>query len=323
MNLLKNIPLSISVLLQFLAFFWSIRLMYRQKDWRFGVLAFAMGFIAARRLLIALDLLFILGRGMFAELPGLIMGTATLAAIVALDRTLTERDRAVQQLSQSHQQLRELAAQLDTVREEERGRISREIHDEIGQVLTGLKIETKLFSKEIQNSHPHLLPRTQEMRQLIDRTMVVMREIATDLRPSILDNLGLIAAIEWQAETFQERTGIACSINADFDDKGIPDNLATAVFRILQESLTNVLKHSEATEVRISITENAGRLLMSIHDNGNGVSEDSINKPHALGVVGMRERALAFSGEVDIRNAPDGGAIVSLTIPLNHHEPTA
>ncbi|MFN0109649.1 MAG: sensor histidine kinase [Blastocatellia bacterium] len=294
--------------------------MYRQKDWRFGVLAFAMGFIAVRRLFIILS-----GpppSGPLGELPGIMLGAATLAAMFTLDNTLAERDRAVQELRKSHQQLRELAARLDTAREEERGRISREIHDEIGQVLTGLKIETKLFSKEIQNSHPHLLPRTQDMQHLIDRTMVVMREIATELRPSILDNLGLIAAIEWHAETFQERTGIECFIRADFDDKGITDNLATAVFRILQESLTNVLKHSEATEVSISLTQSDGNLLMSVQDNGNGFSEDSINKPHAMGVIGMRERALAFSGEVNIRNAPGGGTIVSIVIPLNHHEST-
>lgn len=320
MKLFGNPLLTFSVLLQFMAFFWSVRLAHRQKDWRFGLLAFAMGFIAIRRLLLILTgTPFFLGRGILSEIPGIMLGGVTLAAIVALDRTLTERDRAVQELSKSHQQLRELATQLNNVREEERERISGEIHDEIGQALTGLKIQTKMFANQIKDSHPHLLPHTDEMMQLVERTMVSMRDIATELRPSILDNLGLIAAIEWQAETFQNRTGIQCTVHVGLDDKGISSKPATAIFRIFQESLTNVLKHSEATEINVWLNRESGKFVMKVHDNGNGLSANALNKPQALGIVNMRERALAFSGTVEFGNASAGGTAVTLTIPPEHH----
>lgn len=310
--------LSISVLLQFLAFFWAVHLARRESDWRFVLLAVAMGIIAFRRLLILLtgSPFMAFGPGPFSEIPGLILGGVTLSAIIALDHAIDERRRAEVQLRFSHQQLRELGVRLNHVREEERSTISREIHDEIGQVMTGLKIELKLFHKQVQTSHPHLLSRIQEMLHLTDRTMLAMRDIATELRPSALDNLGLVAAIEWQAEKFQQRSGIRCSVQANFDDERLDSNLATAAFRIFQESLVNVLRHSEATNVKISLSRVDGNLLMTICDNGLGLSANAFNKPESLGIVGMRERALPFSGKVDIRNAAEGGTMVSLSIPL-------
>ncbi len=317
-----NVLLITSVVLQFLAFLWAIRLTWRERDWRFGLLALAMGIIAVRRLLIitSYSSLTITGQSPISEISGLLLGGSTLAAIIALDRTLIERRRAEEQLKVSHQQLRELAAQLNSVREEERTAISRDIQDEIGQVLAGLKIEIKLFGKEIQPTHPHLFQRVQEMLSLTDRTLLVMRNIATELRPSVLDNLGLVAAIEWQAEGFQKRSGIACYIHTDFDDKCLSSSLATAIFRIFQESLNNVLQHSEATEVEVLLSQDKQVLLMTVHDNGKGISAAAINKPNSLGILGMRERALPFSGKVDIRNASEGGTIVSLSIPLDHQD---
>ncbi|MDX2039651.1 MAG: sensor histidine kinase [Acidobacteriota bacterium] len=312
-----NLPLSVSVSLQFLAFFWSIRLAKRERDWRISVLAAAMGFIAIRRLLVVkTGSPFIFGSGVFAELPGLILGGVTLAAIVALDRTMSERRRVEQELKKSHQQLRELAARLDNVREEERASVSREIHDEIGQVLTGLKIEAKLFSKEIQSTHPHLFVRAQEMMMLIDRSMLKMRDIATELRPSILDTLGLLAAIEWQAESFEEQTGIRCKLNSNIGDEKFDGDLETAVFRIFQESLTNVLRHSEATEVEIEFDRKDKKLALIVRDNGKGISTDDLNKPHSLGILGMHERALNFHGIISVAGKPKTGTIVSLSLPL-------
>ncbi|MGH9802946.1 MAG: sensor histidine kinase [Blastocatellia bacterium] len=313
-----NFPLVISVSLLFVAFFWSIRLAWRERDWQIGLLAAAMGFIAIRRLLIATyGTPFIFGPGPFAEIPGLLLGGVTLAAIVALDRTINERRRTERRLKNSHQRLRELAVRLHTIREEERARISREMHDEIGQVLTGLKIEIKLFGKEVQTSHQHLLPRTQEMLELVDRTMLVIRDIATELRPSVLDTLGLLAAIEWQAETFQNRTGIQCRIISDLGNEKLDGDMETNVFRIFQESLTNVIRHSEATEVEIELIRNDGKLVLTVCDNGKGISADAMNKPHTLGILGMRERALPFNGEVSISNAHEGGTVVSLSVPLH------
>ena len=317
-----NIPLTVSVSLQFLAFYWSIRLARRERDWRIGVLATAMGLIAIRRLLVVLtNTPFVFGAGPFAEIPGLLLGGVTLAAIVGLDRTMIERRSAEQRLQKSHQQLRELAARLDSVREEERAAISREIHDEIGQVLTGLKIEAKLFGKEIQSTHPHLFVRTQEMMSLLDRIMLTMRDIATELRPSVLDTLGLLAAIEWQAEHFQERSGIECRVSSDIGNEKFDGDLETAVFRIFQESLENVRHHSEATRVEIELNRENGKLILSVCDDGKGITAEEMNKPNSLGILGMRERALPFGGEVSITGKPEIGTTVLLSMPLsdNNH----
>lgn len=313
-----NLPLAVSVSLQFMAFFWSIHLARRERDWRMGVLAAAMGFIAFRRLLVASTKSpFIFGSGLFAEIPGLLLGTVTLAAIVALDRAMVERRRAEEHLKKSHQQLRELATKLDSVREEQRATISHEIQNEIGQVLTGLKIEAKLFSKEIQSTHPHLFVRCQEMMSLIDRTMLTMRDIATELRPSVLDTLGLLAAIEWQAQSFQEQSGIECKVVSEIGNEKFDGDLETAVFRILQESLENARRHSGATKVEIEFNRKEGKLILTVSDNGKGISAEEINKPNSLGILGMRERAIQFGGEVSITGKPKVGTVVSLNIPLN------
>lgn len=312
-----NFPLTLSIVLQFLAFFWAIRMAWRERDWRFGALAAAMGFIAFRRLMVVITgSPFIFGPGQFSEVPGLLLGGATLAAIVALSNALADRKRAEEQLKLSHQRLRELAARLLTVREEERASISREMHDELGQVLTGLKIEISLFGRQIQHTQPELLPRTAEMAELVDSSMRTIRDIATELRPSLLDTLGLVAAIEWQAETFQNRTGIECRLSTQIADTNFDDELATAAFRIFQESLTNIARHSEATEVNVTLVQKNGWLLMNVHDNGIGISEDDLNKPKTLGIIGMRERVLPFVGNVSISNSPTGGAIVSLKLPI-------
>ncbi len=312
--------LTISVVLQFLAFVWAIGLARRERDWRFALLAVVLGIIAVRRLIILLtgSPLIVLWPGPISDFSGLVLGITTVAAIVGLDRALGERRRTAEQLRQYNQQLHDLTLRLNMVREEERAAISSEIQDEIGQVMAGLKIEIKLLDKELQSSHSHLLQRTAHMRYLTDRTMLAMRDIATELRPSVLDNLGLVAALEWQAETFQHRSGILCSLNADFDDKHLDGNLATAIFRIFQESLSNVLRHSEATEVEITLNRKDEKLLLTVQDNGKGISSEQVNKPCSLGILGMRERALPFAGELDVCNAPNGGAAVKLSIPLHH-----
>lgn len=315
-----NILLALSVVLQFLAFIWAIRLAGRERDWRFALLALVLGIIAVRRLIIAATgfPLFVQWPGPISDFSGLILGLATLAAIVGLDRAIGDRRQATDQLRQYNQQLHDLALRLNLVREEERAAIAREIQDEIGQVLTGLKIEIKLLEKELKPVQPQLLIRTHEMLALTDRILLAMRDIATELRPSVLDNLGLVAALEWQAEAFQHRSGILCTIDADFDDTQLDNSLATAIFRIFQESLSNVLHHSEATEVNIRLNSQDETLLMTVQDNGKGISSEQINKPRSLGILGMRERALPFSGEIVVGNAPQGGAAVRLTVPLNY-----
>lgn len=313
-----NFPLTLSIVLQFVAFLWAIRLAWRERDWRFGALAAAMGFIAFRRLMVVMTgSPFIFGPGRFSEIPGLLLGGVTLAAIVALDNALTERKRTEEQLRLSHQRLRDLAARLLTVREEERATISRELHDELGQVLTGLKIEISLFSRQIQHTQPQLLPRTADMLELVDSSMRTIRDIATELRPSLLDTLGLVAAIEWQAETFQNRTGIVFRLNNQIAKTNFQDELATAVFRIFQESLTNIARHSEATEINVILEQKNGWLSMNIHDNGIGISENDLNKPKTLGIIGMHERVLLLGGSISISNSAKGGAVVSLKLPIN------
>jgi signal transduction histidine kinase len=312
-----NLPLSVSVSLLLMAFFWSIRLARRERDWRIGLLAGATGFLAIRRLLIVITgSPYIFGPGAFAELPGVIMGGATFAAIVALDRAMLERRRAEHDLKMSHQQLRELALRLDNVREKERASISHEIQDEIGQVMTGLKIEAKLFGKEVQTIHPQLFVRTQEMMALIERVMLTLRDLATELRPSVLDALGLLTAIEWQAETFQEKTGIRCSLGSNIGNEKFDSDFETAVFRIFQESLNNVHHHSEATKVKIELVKKDEKLMLTVRDNGKGFSADDLNKPNSLGVLGMRERAMRFHGIISIAGKSQAGTIVTLSLPI-------
>jgi signal transduction histidine kinase len=221
--------------------------------------------------------------------------------------------RKTERLRESEDKLRRLAAHLISVREEERAHIAREIHDELGQVLTGIKMEVGWLQKRIKE--PQLLEKTESMSKLIDSTVQTVRKIATGLRPEMLDDMGLIAAVGWQAKEFQKRTGIRCRANLP-PEKKFDLDISTGLFRIFQEILTNVARHSRATRVDIELVATDERLELEVTDNGVGIPDAELRGRKSLGLLGMQERALLFGGEVNVSGTPGHGTRVSVKIPL-------
>ncbi len=230
-------------------------------------------------------------------------------------RDITESRRAEDELQKSHDQLRALAAGLQTVREEERTRVAREIHDELGQALTAMKIDLAFLMRELPGDRRQPLSRIQSLSKLADQTIDSMRRIATELRPGILDDLGLVAAVEWAANDFQARTGTKCRVGLPDVDVPIHPECATALFRIFQETLTNVARHARATEVNVKLAKDNGDLSLEVQDNGQGIGDEQLSAPRSLGILGMRERALLLGGDLTIRGAPGKGTTVSVRIP--------
>jgi signal transduction histidine kinase len=224
-----------------------------------------------------------------------------------------ELHRKSERLKESEDKLRRLAAHLISVREEERAHIAREIHDELGQVLTGLKMEVTWLAKRLREKP--LLEKTDSMCKLIDTTVQTVRKIATGLRPEMLDDMGLIAAVGWQAKEFQKRTGIRCRAKLPPEVKFDMD-ISTTMFRIFQEILTNVARHSRATRVDIELIVAEDRIGLEVTDNGVGIADSDLNGKKSLGLLGMNERALLFGGEVRITGTPGHGTRVSVSIPV-------
>jgi PAS domain S-box-containing protein len=233
-----------------------------------------------------------------------------------IQRDVTDRRQAENELLRSRQELRDLTARLQLVREEERTSIAREVHDELGQALTGLKIDLAWVKPRVAD-RPALAERVQSIIVRIDGAMETVRRIATDLRPSILDDLGLVAAVEWQAQEFERGTGIRVQLEVHAAHPELDDVCATTAFRILQETLTNVARHAHATRVDIVLRVSAGELTLEVRDNGRGATESEIASPRSLGLIGSRERAIACGGELVIRGVRNQGTTVFLRIPLS------
>lgn len=255
----------------------------------------------------------------YSSFPVIEQEQITGAVVVFLD--ITDRKRAEQQLTLSHEQLRNLSARLELVREEERIRIAREIHDELGQELTGMKLELSSLGDHLQAAGPKQRQKLQSMTMLVDAAIQSVQRIATELRPVVLDQLGLIPAIEWQTHEFQTRTGIQCRLDIYLRAVALSPAGSNAMFRIFQEILTNVARHSHATTVAITLQEQAGSLVLEVRDNGRGVTESELSNPHSLGLVGMRERALLLGGETMLTGIPHGGTTVKVRIPLSPSQP--
>jgi PAS domain S-box-containing protein len=237
------------------------------------------------------------------------------ACLLAVATDITERKDAEEKARRSRAELRALAARLLLVREEERTRIAREIHDELGQALTGLKLDLAWLKPRVDDGG-ELSEWVQSIVQRVDGTMDSVRRIATDLRPSILDHLGLVAAIEWQAQEFERRTGVTTSVRASAPDVALDEVRATAVFRMLQETLTNVARHAGATRVDIELTVGALDLALDVRDDGRGITPAEIAAGRSLGLVGLRERAIACGGLLSIRGTPGRGTHVAVRVPL-------
>jgi signal transduction histidine kinase len=215
----------------------------------------------------------------------------------------------------TRERLRDLAGYLETAREKERAIIAREIHDEFGQALTALKMDLAWLTKRLPTDSPPLLEKAEAMSELIDAIIHTVRRIATDLRPGVLDHLGLGAAIEWQAQEYSGRAGFDCELLLDDVEIALEPDLVTAVFRIFQETLTNVARHAEATEVRVELAQGPDELVLRVRDNGKGMTEDQASGSKSLGLLGMQERARFWGGDVTFQTAPGQGTTVTVRIP--------
>ena len=229
---------------------------------------------------------------------------------------ITDAKQVEDQLRASREQLRELSRFLESVREDERTRLAREMHDELGQTLTALKIDLSWLARRLLQEREPLLEKTASMGELIDEAIQTVKRIATELRPGVLDDLGLADAIEWQTQELGKRTDIRFRFNASPEQVIVDRDRSTAIFRICQEALTNVVRHADATRVSVSLKKRSGRISLRIRDNGKGVEESQILDPGALGLLGMRERARDWGGEVAITGAPGKGTLVVVSIPL-------
>jgi PAS domain S-box-containing protein len=234
----------------------------------------------------------------------------------ALRAEIGERIRVENELRSSRQQLRNLSAHLQSAREAERTVVAREIHDELGQALTALKMDVSWIAKRLPESQAGSPEKLSSMAQLIDGTIRTVHRISAQLRPALLDDLGLTAAIEWQAQEFEKRTAIPCKLSMRINDRSLDRDVSTALFRILQEALTNVARHAHATKVTVDLHERAGVLVLRIRDNGEGIAHTELSNPQALGLAGMRERARLLGGTVVIKGAPGKGTTVTVSIPL-------
>ena len=231
-------------------------------------------------------------------------------------RDVTERVRAEEALRRSKEELRELASAANSVREQEKSRIARELHDELAQALTALKMDATWVAERLPPSEKPLAEKLATMQAMLDGTVAATRRIAADLRPLMLDDLGLIPAAEWLVQNFTERTGIHCELAVGVPDLELAEPYASAVFRILQESLTNVARHAQASRVEVELDRRDGAVTLVVRDDGHGFSPQAPRKPTSFGLMGLRERAYLLGGEVDIASEPGRGTTVEVSIPL-------
>jgi signal transduction histidine kinase len=236
------------------------------------------------------------------------------AANVRLEQEVVDRTRADQELRVSRQQLRDLAAHLQSVREQERTDVAREVHDELGQSLTVLKMDVHWLSQRM-GATGGLQEKARAMSDTIDTTVQAVRRISAELRPRLLDDLGLSAAIEWQAREFEERSGIQCDIRFDPDDIVVDRERTTALFRIFQETFTNVARHAGASSVDVLLRRLPGEVELTVADDGRGITSGQADDPRSLGIAGMRERALALGGSLEIAGREGAGTTVRVRIP--------
>lgn len=220
------------------------------------------------------------------------------------------------QLSESREQLRRFAGHLQSAREQERTQVAREIHDELGQLLTGLKMDLAWLRKKLPQKKSLLIDKANSMSQLLDQSIQTVRKISPQLRPSVLDSLGLTAAIEWQLHEFRTRNEKQCNVRSHLEEVQLDPQRSTALFRIFQEGLTNITRHARANHVEISLRKEGRYVVLEVADNGIGIDPGMILDPKSLGLLGMRERALLLGGQVVVGRTLQGGTSVTARLPI-------
>jgi signal transduction histidine kinase len=242
------------------------------------------------------------------------------AYLLGIGHDVTARRHAEERVRESREQLRALAGRLQTVREEEKTRMARDLHDELGQLLTGLKMDLRWLENRLGELPPGdavnpLLDRAVAASELADQTVASVQRIAAELRPGALDRLGLVPALRQEVRRFQERTGIACQAQVDEAAPEATPEVATALYRICQEALTNVSRHAGASQVEVALESRQGDLVLRVSDDGRGLDEVALG-PETLGLLGMTERATLLGGAVSFSRRPEGGTVVSARLPV-------
>jgi len=258
------------------------------------------------------------GSRFYVEISGKSIRYQSENARISAVRDISERKKAEQELRSSREQLRNLNIHLQKVREEESTRIARELHDELGQHLSLLKLDLSFLESELQDIEASYEQKIKIMKKNVDLTIEKVRQISRELRPSMLDSLGLIPAIEWLAEEFQNQTGIQCELSDKTADIKFSEDISNALFRVTQESLTNVLRHAEATKVKImlNVSKPEAKINLKIEDNGRGISEQQMTNTRSVGLIGMKERVRNLNGVFSIKGIPNRGTTLNVCIPM-------
>ncbi|UCH62579.1 MAG: PAS domain S-box protein [Fidelibacterota bacterium] len=242
--------------------------------------------------------------------------TGKMLRSIGTVQDITELKRAENELKATQEQLRNLSTHLQSLREEDRASLAREIHDELGQALTVLKFGLMELKNALPADKISLVEKVTSMAEYIDATAQTVNEIATQLRPTLLDELGLVEAIEWEVEEFENRTGIKCELMVKPEEMVVDRDRSTAIYRIVQEALTNIARHAQTTRSAVSLKMSDGKLHLSITDNGIGITEEKVLNPKALGIIGMRERVLSVGGNFKINGIKDRGTKIRVIIPV-------
>jgi signal transduction histidine kinase len=231
-------------------------------------------------------------------------------------RDVSAREKALADLKRSKQELSDMVAAAEATREQEKSRVARELHDELGQALTMMRMDVAWCKANLASASPVAQPKLERMENLLKTTVAATRRIASDLRPLMLDDLGLVPALEWLAQNVAQRSNIACDFSIDDPAIALPPAHSTAVFRIVQEALTNIAKHAHATHARVALRRQGSLFEIVIEDDGVGFAIDDPRKPESFGLLGLRERISLLKGTAEIRSSPGAGTTIVVSLPL-------